>query len=332
MRAFTSFGDGHGVWEKDGGPQLPFYARNLRDVRQWAAALTPSNLMPTLIELQKNNFSTTPAGEGTLRRLTVTPDRVQSHGLNLTGGLRPGGTGLIWTAVKEGELLPRTHRFFGDDPATRASIIQVTNLGITVKDSPQNTLVFVTRLDTGAPVPGANVSIVRTDNSTFWRGTTSADGVAIAPTTPLRDPDNWYEFSFVVTAEKDGDIAYVGSNWNEGIMPWDFGTGVNLRERDPILRGSVFTDRGVYRLGEEVHFKAVLRHNTPTAGIRLLPEGTPVSISVRNTQNRLDRRTRRQADALEQRRVDDEVARRRSAGQLLAARDPGSRQAEAEDT
>jgi hypothetical protein len=25
----------------------------------------------------------------------------------------------------------------------------------------------------------------------------------------------------------------------------------------------VFTDRGVYRLGEEVQFKAVLRHNTP---------------------------------------------------------------------
>src|ERR1700741_2262772 len=108
MRAFTSFGDGHGVWEKDGGPQLPFYARNLRDVRQWAAALTPSNLMPTLIELQKNNFSTTPAGEGTLRRLTVTADRVQSHGLNLSGALRPGGTGLVWTAVREGELLPRT--------------------------------------------------------------------------------------------------------------------------------------------------------------------------------------------------------------------------------
>ena len=287
MRAFTSFGDGHGVWEKDGGPQLPFYARNLRDVRQWAAALTPSELMPTLLELQKNNFSTTPAGEGTLRRLTITADRVQSHGLNLSGALRAGGTGLVWTAVREGELIPRTHRFFGGDPATRASIVQVTNLGITVKDSPQNTLVFVTRLDNGAPVSGAKVSIVRTNNSTFWSGTTGTDGVAIAPGTPLRDPDNWYEFAFVITAEKDGDIAYVGSNWNEGIMPWDFGTGVNLRERDPILRGSVFSDRGVYRLGEEVHFKAVLRHNTPTGGIRLLPEGTRVLISVRNTQNRL---------------------------------------------
>src|SRR4030095_8864521 len=138
-------------------------------------------------------------------------DRVQSHGLNLTGALRPGATGLVWTAVKEGEVLPRTHRF-GTEPSTRASIVQVTNLGLTVKDSPQNTLVFVTRLDTGAPVPGANVSIVRTDNSTFWRGTTGADGVAMASSTPLRHPDNWYEFSFIVTAEKDGDVAYVGSN------------------------------------------------------------------------------------------------------------------------
>jgi len=40
--AFTSFGDGHGVWEKDGGAQLPFYARNVRDIVQWAFRLEPS--------------------------------------------------------------------------------------------------------------------------------------------------------------------------------------------------------------------------------------------------------------------------------------------------
>ncbi|HET9360704.1 MAG TPA: Ig-like domain-containing protein, partial [Vicinamibacterales bacterium] len=287
MRAFTSFGDGHGVWEKDGGAQLPFYARNLLDVRQWASALEPSQLMPRLLELQKDRFNSPPAGDGVNRRLGVTPDRVQSHGLDLSGALRPGGTGLVWTAVREGELLPRTRRV-GFEARTRASVIQVTNLGITVKDSPQNTLVFVTRLDSGDPVAGATVSIVRMDNSTFWRGTTGADGVAMAPETPLRDPANIWrrQLDFVVTAEKDGDIAYVGSDWNEGIMPWDFGTGVNLQEREPLLRGSVFTDRGVYRLGEEIHFKAILRHNSP-AGVRLLPEGTAVLMTVRNAQNRL---------------------------------------------
>ena len=286
MRAFTSFGDGHGVWEKDGGPQLPFYARNLRDVTQWASPLGLTDLMPRLLALQEKGFNASPPGAGVSRPLPVTPDRVQSHGLNLSGALSPGGTGLVWTAVREGAVLPRTRRLAGPEPRTRASIIQVTNLGITVKDSPQNTLIFVTRLDTGAPVSGANVSIVRRDNNTFWRGTTGPDGVAIAPDTRLRDSEEWWRLAFVVVAEKDGDIAYVGSDWNEGILPWEFGTGINLGEREPMLRGSVFTDRGVYRLGEEVHFKAVLRHNTPT-GIRLLPENTPVLMTVRDVQNRV---------------------------------------------
>ena len=155
--------------------------------------------------------------------------------------------------------------------------MQVTNLGITVKDSPQNTLVFVTRLDTGAPVAGATrVDRPDDDQHVLARNDRRRRRRDRAPKTPLRDPDDWWRFSFIVTAEKDGDIAYVGSDWNEGILPWDFGTNVNLRERDPLLRGSVFTDRGVYRLGEEVHLKAILRHNTPT-GIRLLPDDTPVS-------------------------------------------------------
>ena len=223
--------------------------------------------------------------------------------MNIGPALSPGGTGLVWTAVRDGDMLPRTRRATGGDSLTRASIVQVTNLGITVKDSPQNTLVFVTRLDTGAPVSGAAVAIVRLDNTTFWRGTTGADGVAVAPQTPLRDPDNWHEFSFLVTAEKDGDIAYVGSDWNEGILPWEFDTDVNLNEREPLLRGSVFTDRGVYRLGEAVHFKTILRQNTPE-GVRLLPEGTPVLVSVRDGQNKLvDERTV-PAHRVEQRRVD----------------------------
>ncbi len=46
--AFTSFGDGHGVWEASGGSVLPFYSRNLFDVKQWAAPLKTDDLMPTI--------------------------------------------------------------------------------------------------------------------------------------------------------------------------------------------------------------------------------------------------------------------------------------------
>jgi alpha-2-macroglobulin len=291
--AFTSFGDGHGVWEKEGGATLPFYARNLRNVGQWAVKIEPDQLMPTLRSLDAHWFETTPPGEGTDRRLPVTADRIQSHGLDLSKALGAGGTGLVWTAVRDGEPIPQARRASGtgDKPQTRSSIVQVTNLGVTVKDSPQNTLVFVTRLDNGSPVEGANVSIISVDNKVFWHGRTGSGGIALAPQTPLRDPDNWWQFAFIVTAEKDGDIAYAGSDWNEGISPWDFGTGVNLREAEPMLRGSVFTDRGVYRLGEEVHFKAILRQNTPS-GVRLFPAGTPVVLTIRDSQNRkVDERT-----------------------------------------
>jgi hypothetical protein len=291
--AFTSFGDGHGVWEKDGGGTLPFYSRNFRDVWQWTVPIDPSQLMPTLLSLQDHHFQTAPAGDGAARRLPLTADRIQSHGVDLSRALKPNHTGLVWTAVREGEAIPNARRAEGtaENPQIRASLVQVTNLGISVKDSPQNTAVFVTRLDNGAPVEGANVSIINVENKVFWRGRTGSDGVALATDTPLRDAENWWKFAFIVTAEKDGDLAYVGSNWNEGISPWEFGTGINLNEASPMLRGSVFSDRGVYRLGEEVRFKAILRQNTPT-GIRMLPIGTPVVFTVRDSQNRVvDQRT-----------------------------------------
>ena len=160
-----------------------------------------------------------------------------------------------------------------------------------MKDSPQNTLIFVTRLDNAAPVEGATVSIINTKNETFWTGKTNADGIALAPNTRLRDPRRIWQFAFVVTAEKDGDVAYVGSDWQEGIRPWEFGNYTDLHQADPMLRGSVFTDRGVYKLGEEIHLKAILRHDTAN-GIKLLPEGTPVEVSVRDSQSReVDTRT-----------------------------------------
>jgi alpha-2-macroglobulin len=294
--AFTSFGDGHGVWETGGGPLLPFYARNLRDVKHWLAPVKPDDLMPTIRRLLPR-FDLAPDVATVDRRLPVTPDRIQSHGIDASAVLSAQRTGLLWAAVENGTPIERA------DPTKqgrRASIIQVTNLGLSIKDSPQNTLIFVTRLDTGAPVPGAKVSVVMWDNTQLWTGTTGADGVATGPGIPRHarryggeeDEDNaWYRVDFLVTAEKDGDIAYAASNWNEGIDSWEFGIPYNREQSEPMLRGTVFSDRGVYRLGEEVHFKAILRENA-ASGIRLLKDGTPILISLRDSQNRLvDERT-----------------------------------------
>jgi uncharacterized protein YfaS (alpha-2-macroglobulin family) len=304
--AFISFGDGHGVWESSGGPVLPFHARNFQSVSQWLMPMPVEQLMPTALTLERNNFQTAPATQPVERKLAPVADKTQSYGLNLKSALGVNGTGLVWAAIKAGEPIPRARRVTDEygEPTTAATLVQVTNLGISVKDSPQNTLIFVTKLDDATPVSGAKVSIRTTDNKIFWSGVTDARGLAVAPNTDLRidrlkeRPDeyegDWQavsELHFIVTVEKDGDVAYASSNWNNGIGPWDFESNFNLGEAKPLLRGSVFTDRGVYKLGEEVHAKAVLRSDTP-AGIQLLPAGTPVEISVRDSHDKeVDKRT-----------------------------------------
>jgi uncharacterized protein YfaS (alpha-2-macroglobulin family) len=287
-RAFVSFGDGHGVWERGGGP-LPFSGRNFTSARQWVQSLSPNQLMPAILNLQATGFRVAPPGAGTERALGVTPDRIQSHGLNLNGALNPSGTGIVWAAVQPSAPIARS-RSRMDEARPLATVVQVTNLGITVKDSPQNTLVFVTALDSGSPVAGADVSIVKLDNSVAWTGRTNADGVALAPAMQIRDRNFW-KFSFLVTASKDGDVAYVGSDWSEGIEPSAFGNRYDLNEAQPLLRGTVFSDRGVYKLGEEVHFKAILRRDTP-AGIQVIGAGTPLHVLLKDARDKVvDRRT-----------------------------------------
>src|SRR5262249_34842194 len=155
------------------------------------------------------HFAAAPDAEGRPRRLPLAPDTIQSPGLDLSQVLSAQKTALIWAAVQEGTPIPHAKPAVQPPvepgaprarPATRASLVQVTNLGLTVKDSPQNTLIFVTRLDNGRPVEGAAVSIIDTSNRVVWRGSTDKDGLALAPNTPLRQ--NFYDFAFIVTAEK----------------------------------------------------------------------------------------------------------------------------------
>jgi uncharacterized protein YfaS (alpha-2-macroglobulin family) len=301
--AFVSFGSGHGVWEADGGSVLPFHVRNFRSVTQWLAPLKLEELMPTMLKLRESGFNVTPEGKGTARKLTVQRDKIAFIGLDLKPAIGEDNLGLAWAAIQPGEATAKSNVYNAEPVST---LVQSTNLGISVKDSPRNTLILVTRLDNAKPVEGANISIRDKQNKVFWTGTTDANGIAVAPNTDLRrekekkeeanewDDGSWTNLNsihFVVIAQKDGDVAYVGSDWNEGILPWDFETRYDLTEAEPQLRGKVFADRGVYKLGEEVHFKLVARADTPD-GMKLLAPGSKVQITLRDSHsNEIDNRT-----------------------------------------
>ncbi|MEA2490283.1 MAG: alpha-2-macroglobulin, partial [Acidobacteriota bacterium] len=300
--AWVSFGDGFGVWETDGGSVLPFHARNIKSVQQWLAPMKIEDVLPAMQQFRTTGATVPPPNtKPTKRPLQLLPDKIRYYGFDLAPAIGTDSLGLAWAAVQAGDSIEHSYK---TDENVRATLVQSTNLGISVKDSPQNSVILVTRLDDAKPVAGATVTIRGIDNKVFWTGATDANGIAVAPNTDLRrkkeapKPDEYdsdwealSELHFLVTAEKDGDVAYVASDWNDGIQPWDFGTRFDVGEANPILRGTIFSDRGVYKLGEEIHFKAIVRADTPK-GMKLLAAGEKIEVTLRDSHNRdLDKRT-----------------------------------------
>jgi uncharacterized protein YfaS (alpha-2-macroglobulin family) len=302
--AFVSFGSGHGVWEATGGPTLPFTARNFKTAKQWIEPLSIEQIMPTMLRLRESGFNVTPDSKPATRKLNLKLNKITPIGLDLKPAIGDDNLGIAWAAIQPADPVAKANIY---DPSPVSTIVQSTNLGISVKDSPKNTLIMVTSLDDAKPVEGAKVTIRNRENDVFWTGTTDANGLVVAPNTDLRRKkdqpaatgedvwdDQWTslnEIHFVVIAEKDGDIAYIGSDWNEGILPWDFNVRYDLNEAAPQLRGTIFADRGVYKLGEEVHFKTIARADTPD-GMQLLPAGTKVEVTLRDSHAKIvDERT-----------------------------------------
>ena len=63
--------------------------------------------------------------------------------------------------------------------ASRASLVQVTNLNITVRASQRGeSLVWVTALDTGKPAPDVELAYYDCSDTVLWRGRTRDDGTA----------------------------------------------------------------------------------------------------------------------------------------------------------
>jgi uncharacterized protein YfaS (alpha-2-macroglobulin family) len=282
---------GGSVWESQNGATVPVMARNVTRMSTWMQPMTLDGLMSQVLMFRTNSSTLPPSmGAPVPRALKVTDDVAEAHGVDLRPALAAGGTGLVWASVAPTEALPGSAmpQQFG---VRRGALLQVTNLGITVKDSPYSTLLAVTRLDNAAAVAGARVAIVNAEGKPLWSGTTGADGVAMAPALPLRSARETYRFSYLVTAEKDGDLAWIGSDWTGDLSPWSFGLSYVLDEQTETLRGSIFTDRGVYTRGEAVSIKGIFRGDS-ASGTRLLPAGTRLTILTYDAQAReYDRRS-----------------------------------------
>lgn len=158
---------------------------------------------------------------------------------------------------------------------TRDSIlVAVTDLAITAKRHRDGYMVWVTSLRTAQPVPGVAIAGLTYNNQTIAQAETDANGIAhlkFSGTHP--DGGIW-----VITAEKNDDLNYLLPNENQWVLDEaDLGGRPYANHYETML----YTDRGLYRPGEEVHLTGVIRDATGA-----IPPAFPLSVKVARPDGR----------------------------------------------
>ena len=164
--------------------------------------------------------------------------------------------GVVGWHLAYSDLNESTQRRFG--------LVQYTDLGLTAKFSPHQSLIFVTHLHSADPVEGATVEIRTAENEVVETQTTGPDGRAEisgwSELLPDREDDRVPELYAIV--EHGDDLAFTSSQYGSGIQPYRFGISTNWRPQTVTRSASLFSDRGLYREGERVHVKGIARSRT----------------------------------------------------------------------
>ena len=176
----------------------------------------------------------------------------------------------------------------------------VTNLAVHFKQGQANSLVWVTALESGRPVDGADVAIADCHGTELWTGRTDARGLAMVPTSAAfanlpqcdstqTDHESDYfthqvealsglNRGLLITAQSGEDFSFVHSSWQQGIEAWRFHLPTEYQP-SPYIADTVF-DRTLLRAGETVHMKHFIRAKT-VDGLSIVPrENLPDTLSI----------------------------------------------------
>lgn len=123
-----------------------------------------------------------------------------------------------------------------------------SNVGAMIKESQNELLIWTQNFDTKRKSGGQNISFYNLKNGVSKKigATTNGDGIA------------------TVSLSDDYDVAVVGEGDNQAFVPVSmqqlgYGGNYSFATQDPTSKYFVFTDRSLYKPGDKIYFKSILR-------------------------------------------------------------------------
>lgn len=214
----------------------------LNSVNQSSASLQLYRLKFEDIHQPYQNWDSRLAGEAPLRDWQV----------QLSAPLNESTLTLVDLVEGGGSLEPGVYavRLQQEAGYNDTHILVVSSVNLTVKSSERDVLVWANDLQSGEPV--ANLTLRVLDDSGTQLGTTTTDASGVAQ---LRLERSTNIYGIVVLGEQPFTAG--SANWNSGISPWEF--GIDVAWDLPEFTTHLYTDRPIYRPGQTVSFKGVVR-------------------------------------------------------------------------
>jgi len=207
--------------------------------------------------------------EGEIPLINKNPQKTQFSSIDLNSYLNGSKKGLFYITLnsKDSSQYVNDYRF-----------IMITDLGMIVKKSISgNYEVFVQNISTGQPVVGAKVSVLGQNGLNILSGETGTDGSYSFPN--LKDFKN-DKLPIAFVAQQGENISFVPFNaYNREIdfTQFDVG-GVRDSSESDQLNAYIFSDRGIYRPGEQADFGLIVRSKNWSKAFNQIP----VEITVDN--------------------------------------------------
>lgn len=254
-RPDVTFPESHGILSQDGNLELELKTVNVSGVRLSASRVHTNNLVAHL--QGRASRQTSRDLPETILAIEAKPNETATRIVDLRKLLDdPLGVYRISASA--------TDKTWTRDTA----LVAVTDLGLTLKQTRREAVVWVTSLRTAEPVAGAEVTALSYNNQTLAKASTDQQGLAHLPL----DPDHPDGRAWLITASLDDQTAWLRTDEGHAVLDDIDQSGRSHPEAWDVM---LYTDRGTYRPGESIHLTGIARDEQGrVAG------GFPLSVQV----------------------------------------------------
>jgi hypothetical protein len=140
-------------------------------------------------------------------------------------------------------------------PFVDSRLVIIANTNLTFKSTSTEALVWLTDLENGKPIENVSLTVFDNQFQAIGTGVTDNKGLSYINIPPPSDP---YAIRYVVSKD-DKFFAFSFSQWGSGSSYYDYGSWGMYYAPPNQPKAYIYTDRPIYRPGQPVYFKGIVR-------------------------------------------------------------------------